>query len=131
MQNRLTHLLITAALSLATASFARADSTEARCDIYPAVSDRASASIACAFARYQGNVYTERGDGVSYHLRPTGEAPGNFVDQSGHTGYRQSGLGSAGLIFRMPAESVYVYWDPSTLRQPGGSAGIRDPLAAA
>jgi len=122
MEKRLTYLLMPAALSLSMIPFAMADSTDARCDIYPAGSDRASVSIACTFAQYQGNVYIDRSDGVSHELRPTGEAVGNFVDQSGNTVYRQAGLGSAGLIFRMPAESVYVYWDASSLEQAAGAA---------
>ena len=94
---------------------AMADSTRARCDIYPAGSDRASASIACTFSQYQGNIYIDRSDGVSHALQPTGEALGNFRDQHGNTVYRQSGLGEAGLIFRLPDESVFVYWNTASL----------------
>lgn len=53
----------------------RADSTEARCDIYPAGSDHT-----------------------------------DVIDV-----FRQSGLGSEGLIFRLPDESVYVYWNMALL----------------
>ncbi len=94
---------------------AMADSTRARCDIYPAGSDRASASIACTFSQYQGNIYIDRSDGVLHALQPTGEAVGNFRDQHGNTVYRQSGLGEAGLIFRLPDESVFVYWNAASL----------------
>lgn len=94
---------------------ALADSTRARCDIYPAGSDHASASIACTFSQYQGNIYIDRSDGISHALQPTGEAVGNFRDQHGNTVYRQSGLGEAGLIFRMADESVFVYWNAASL----------------
>ncbi|EAW39155.1 hypothetical protein [Lyngbya sp. PCC 8106] len=40
-----------------------------------------------------------------------GDQPGNFENKSGEAVYRQSGLGERGLIFRMPEESVYIYWD--------------------
>jgi hypothetical protein len=123
MQNRLTDVLMPAALLLSMVPSAMADSTEARCDIYPAGAERTSASIACTFAQYQGNVYIDRSDGVSHQLRPSGEAVGNFVDQSGNAVYRQAGLGSAGLIFRMPAESVFVYWDASSLQQAAAADG--------
>ncbi len=88
-----------------------ADSTRARCDIYPAGSDHVSASFACTFSQRQGNVNIDRSDGISHELQPTGEAVGNFRDQHGDTVYRQSGLGDQGLIFRFPVESVYVYWN--------------------
>jgi len=53
------------------------------------------------------------------------------VDQSGNVVYRRAGLGSAGLIFSMPTESVYVYWDASSLEQAGGAEDSRTaPLVA-
>ncbi len=44
-----------------------------------------------------------------------GDTPGNFLDQQGRPGYRQSGLGDQGLIFRFDDESVYVYWNTVAL----------------
>lgn len=120
MNKRLYGQVLPALLLLSSMPFAQADSARARCDIYPAGSDHASESIACTFSQYQGNVYIDRSDGVSYQLQPTGDVPGNFVDQDGNAVYRQSGLGSAGLIFRMPDESVYVYWNASSLETAAG-----------
>ena len=94
---------------------ATADSTDARCDIYPAGEDHASAMIACTFSQRQGYITIYRSDDVVHDLSPTGDAPGNYVDQTGQVVYRQSGLGKDGLIFRFPAESVFVYWDASSL----------------
>ncbi len=91
-----------------------ADSTRARCDIYPAGSDQVSASLACTFSQRQGNINIDRSDGIAHDLLPAGETAGNFRDQHGNTVYRQSGLGDQGLIFRFPDESVYVYWNTST-----------------
>lgn len=92
-----------------------ADSTPARCDIYPAGEDEVSHMIPCMFAQRQGYVTITRNDGVTHDLSPVGDAPGNFRDQEGHTVYRQSGLGDQGLIFRFPEESVYVYWNTAAL----------------
>lgn len=127
MKNVLYCEVLSALLLLTTAPLALADSTRARCDIYPAGSDHASASIACTFSQYQGNVYIDRSDGISHELLPTGDTAGNYVDQAGKPVYRQSGLGSEGLVFRMPNETVYVYWDASSLEQAAG--GEDNPTA--
>jgi hypothetical protein len=37
--------------------------------------------------------------------------PATSATRTGNAVYRQSGLGEAGLIFRFPTESVFVYWD--------------------
>jgi hypothetical protein len=87
-----------------------ADWTDARCDIYPKGSDRAEKTIPCTFGQRQGYVTITREDGVTHALTPIGDTPGNFLDQDGRPVYRQSGLGSEGLIFRLADESVYVYW---------------------
>ena len=90
----------------------RADTAQAHCDIYPAGEDRASSALDCTFSQRQGYITIVRSDEVVHELSPSGEAVGNFRDQTGRTVYRQSGLGRAGLIFRFPDESVYVYWGP-------------------
>lgn len=127
MKIRLYCPVLPALLLLTITPAALADSTKARCDIYPSGSDHASAWIPCTFSQYQGNVYIDRSDGVSHELIPTGDVVGNFVDQDGNAVYRQSGLGSAGLIFRMPTESIFVYWDASPLEQAAG--GEDNPTA--
>jgi len=104
-----------AAVAAGWVSFAAADSTEARCDIYPKGEDKASATIPCTFGQRQGNVTITRSDGITHDLVAVGDKPGNYRDEQGRAAYRQSGLGQAGLIFRLEDESVYVYWDASTL----------------
>jgi len=96
-------------------SSAAADSTDARCDIYPRGSDHTDKMIPCVFSQRQGHVTIRREDGVNHNLKPAGDAPGNFRDQHGRPVYRQSGLGSEGLIFRFEDESVYVYWNTTAL----------------
>lgn len=107
-----------ALLTLGLASAARADSVDARCDIYLKGSDTASAMLACSFSQRQGHVRIQRADGVAYELAPAGQGAGRYVDQHGKPAYRQSGLGSRGQIYRLAKESVYVYWDSAGL---GGS----------
>lgn len=100
---------------------AAADTVEARCDIYPRGEDHATAMLACSFSQRQGYVTIARSDGVIHELSPTGDTPGNFVDAEGAKVYRQSGLGKQGLIFRLPEESVYVYWATDALDGDAGS----------
>jgi hypothetical protein len=88
-----------------------ADSTQARCEIYPKGSDKLETMVPCTFGQRQGYITITREDGVTYDLSPVGDTPGNFRDQDGRAVYRQSGLGETGLIFRFPKESVFVYWD--------------------
>jgi len=97
----------------ATPSFA--DSTKARCDIYPAGSDHTDKMIGCTFSQRQGYVTITRDDGVTHELTPVGNQAGRYHDQYGHQVIRESGLGDQGLIFRLPTESIYVYWNTAAL----------------
>jgi len=110
-----TRVMAAALIAAAAAIPAAADSTEARCDIYPAGDDHLDKMIPCTFSQRQGYVTIYRSDGVTHDLSPDGDAPGNFRDQDGRTVYRQSGLGDQGLIFRFPDQSVYVYWNTAAL----------------
>lgn len=104
-------------VSLIWTASATADSTEARCDIYPAGEDHTDVMIPCTFSQRQGYITIYRSDGVTHDLSPEGDTPGNFRDQHGNRVYRQSGLGDQGLIFRFPEESVYVYWHADLLEK--------------
>jgi hypothetical protein len=88
-----------------------ADSTEARCDIYPKGSDRLDKMVRCTFSQRQGYITIARADGITYELAPVGDRPGNFRDQNGRPVYRQSGLGEMGQIFRFEDISLFVYWE--------------------
>ncbi len=111
--------IVTGAVALAWAASSMADSTAARCDIYPAGSDHTQKMIHCTFSQRQGYITITREDGVTHDLSPQGDSPGNFRDQDGRAVYRQSGLGDQGLIFRFPDESVYVYWSTAELEPAG------------
>jgi hypothetical protein len=102
--------VILPALALCLAFQSRADSVTARCDVFPLGEDRASSSGPCVFSQRQGYVTIRRDDGVTHSLAPVADVAGNFTDANGDPVYRTSGLGDAGLIFRFPRESVFVYW---------------------
>jgi len=105
-----------------------ADSTQARCEIYAKGSDKMETMVPCTFGQRQGYITITREDGVTYDLSPVGDKPGNFRDQDGHAVYRQSGLGEAGLVFRFPKESVFVYWD-NAASKPAAADNATAPFA--
>jgi hypothetical protein len=120
--------VLMAALVVSWALPCAADSTQARCEIYPKGSDKLDKMLPCTFSQRQGHITITREDGVTYDLLPVDDTPGNFRDQDGNAVYRQSGLGEAGLIFRFPTESVFVYWD-NAARAPAGADNATAPFA--
>jgi len=110
MKQKAPVVLITALLTAWSLPSA-ADSTQARCEIYAKGADKMETMVPCTFGQRQGYITITREDGVTYDLSPVGDKPGNFRDQDGRAVYRQSGLGEAGLTFRFPNESVFVWWE--------------------
>ncbi|WP_088893348.1 SH3 domain-containing protein [Leptolyngbya ohadii] len=111
---KLQSVVLAIATSLATFGVGlgvKAQTVEARCDVYPAGEDRATSSGLCSFAQRQGTVAIQLQDGRRYELQPVGTDPGNYVDQDGRAAYRQAGLDDRGQIYRLANESIYVYWD--------------------
>jgi hypothetical protein len=102
-----------------------ADWTQSRCEIYAKGSDKLEKMVPCTFGQRQGHITITRDDGITHDLSPVGDTPGNFRDQDGHAVYRQSGLAEAGLIFRFPKESLFVYWDKAA----GKPASADNPTA--
>jgi hypothetical protein len=119
--------LLASALALGQVAIVLADSTEARCDIYPKGEDHTDVVLPCRFYQAQGHVVITRSDGVEYDLTPVPDEPGSFRDQNGQDVYRETGLGTQGLIFRTPQESIFVYWNTALLE----SSGNRPPYAPA
>jgi hypothetical protein len=114
---------LAAIASLGTAVAVKADTVEARCDIYPAGQDRATSSGPCTYSQRQGFVGIQLPNGRRYDLRPVEDQPANYVDQDGKPVTRDNeGLGDRGTIFRLSNESVYVYWDPAPYGQNSGGA---------
>ncbi len=135
---------LSAIATLGTAVAVKADTVNARCDIYPAGQDRATSSGLCTFSQRQGNVGIQLPNGRRYDLRPVGNQPANYVDQNGRAVRRDNtGLGDRGVIFRLSNESIFVYWDPAPYGSsttpapsrpvaspaPGGSMAAREPSA--
>ncbi|MEH2229831.1 MAG: hypothetical protein V7K71_09315 [Nostoc sp.] len=119
------------ALAIASLSFSvsvKADTVNARCDVFPKGEDRATSSGPCTFSQRQGAVSIQLENGNSYDLLPSGNRPGNYRDRNGDAAYRQSGLGDRGQIYRLANESIFVYWDTSAN---GQNSGNRNRGAAA
>ncbi|MDZ7969298.1 MAG: hypothetical protein RM368_30865 [Nostoc sp. DedSLP03] len=125
------------ALAIASLSFpisVKADTVNARCDVFPKGEDRATSSGPCTFSQRQGAVSIQLENGNSYDLLPSGNRPGNYRDRNGDAAYRQSGLGDRGQIYRLANESIFVYWDTSANQQNSdnrnrGAAARRQPEA--
>ncbi|MFB2895234.1 hypothetical protein ACE1CI_20185 [Aerosakkonemataceae cyanobacterium BLCC-F50] len=100
--------------SLSIAIVAKADTVQARCDVFPKGEDRATSSGPCTFSQRQGFVSIQLQNGRRYELRPVGNQPGNYQDQNGQRAFRQSGLGDKGQIYRLANQSIYVYWDTAS-----------------
>jgi hypothetical protein len=109
----------TAVASLTITVAAKADTVQARCDVYPKGSDQATSSGLCTFSQRQGAVGIQLKNGTRYDLTPVGNQPGNYVDQNGRAAYRQARLGDKGQIYRLATQSIYVYWDPAPFAQQG------------
>lgn len=108
------HAAAAALLLLGKLGAVRADTVNARCDIYPKGSDTVSKVVACTFSQRQGNVAIDRADGVRHELRPQGAA-GNYIDENGRKATRSKGLGNKGQIYRLAKASIFVYWDTAGL----------------
>ncbi|MFM7424894.1 MAG: hypothetical protein ACKO7W_07885 [Elainella sp.] len=101
-------------IAVGTAVAVKADTVDARCDIYPAGQDRATSSGLCTYSQRQGFVGIQLPDGRRYDLEPSGDQPDSYVDQAGQAVRRDNeGLGNRGVIYRFSNESIYVYWDPA------------------
>ncbi|WP_375513050.1 hypothetical protein [uncultured Nostoc sp.] len=122
------NLFLAVALAITSLSFpvsVKADTVNARCDVFPKGQDRATSSGRCTFSQRQGAVSIELENGRRYDLLPEGNRPGNYRDQNGDAAYRQTGLGDKGQIYRLANESIYVYWDTASYRQNSGNRNRR------
>lgn len=108
-------LFLIAVIANSFAPLARADSVRAECGFAARNNVPPDATSACTFSQRQGYVYINVDGGPELNLSPTGEAPGNFVDQDGQAVYRRSGLGEQGVIFKLPERYLFVYWARSLL----------------
>ena len=94
---------------------AKADTTTARCDVYPRGSDTATSSDTCTFSQRQGYVTITLKDGTTYELTPSPTQAATYTDQNGRPATREDALGTEGLIYRLADVSIFVYWDDTTV----------------
>lgn len=99
----------------------KADTVNARCEVFPKGEERATSSGSCTFSQRQGAVGIQLENGLRYDLTPVGSQPGNYRDRNGRPAYRQAGLGERGQIYRLATESVFVYWNTAPNRQNSGN----------
>jgi hypothetical protein len=91
----------------ATAS--HADTVDARCELVPQGSKIAKQITSCTFSQRQGYISLQLPQGTRYDFSPQSR-PGRYSDQNGELVVRQSGMGQRGMLFRMKAHMLYVYW---------------------
>lgn len=96
---------------LAVAPPARADTVEARCDVFPAGEDRALSSGLCSFSQRQGFVTIRLQNGDTVELRPNATKADAFVDAKGQPARRDILEGKRGHVYRLATRSIFVYWD--------------------
>ena len=85
-------LTIATTLALAWTNYCAADTTKARCDIYPKGQDHTTKVIGCDFSQRQGYVTITRADGVTHDLSPVGDSPGRVARITGPRARRSSSL---------------------------------------
>lgn len=108
--------LATTVASLGIAFSAQADTTEARCDVYPRGSDTATSYGPCTFSQRQGYVTITLEDGTTYELTPSPNQAATYTDQNGRPATREDGgLGDAGVIYRLADVSIFVYWSTESV----------------
>ncbi len=131
---KLSNSLFAAVLTIASMGFAvaaKADTVQARCDVFPKGSDKATSSGPCTFSQRQGVVGIQLQNGKRYDLVPVGNQPGNYRDQNGRAAYRQAGLGDTGQIYRLATESIFVYWNTGSSSPSSGSSSSTGSSVAA
>jgi hypothetical protein len=65
----------------------------------------------CSYSQHQGAVYIDIADGTSYALSPVGSHAGTYVnDRTQDKVYRKSGLGSEGVIYQFPSETIHILY---------------------
>jgi hypothetical protein len=88
-----------------------ADSTQARCEIYPKGSDKMETMVPCTFGQRQGHITITRQDGVTYDLSPVGDRPRQLPGSGRARGPSSERARRGGADLPFPTESLIVYWD--------------------
>ena len=104
------YLLFIAMAAMLASPSTQADSARAECGFGGSVDAPRGETSACTFSQRQGYINIVIDGGAGFDLRPTGDAPGNYIGADGQAVYRRSGLGDQGLIFKLPDQFLFVYW---------------------
>ncbi|MGF1460147.1 MAG: hypothetical protein ACFBSG_14120 [Leptolyngbyaceae cyanobacterium] len=128
MMSRLSTFSVSLCAAIATvglATSARADTAQARCDVYPIGEDTATSYGPCTFSQRQGFVTLTLEDGTTYELVPDPNQANTYTDQYGQRAIREDGLGEIGTIYRLADVSIFVYWDGGETS--ANTAAINEP----
>ncbi len=114
-QPRKISLLSSAACLLFCGSISTADTLRSECGLSSSAEIAPETTSACTFSQRQGYISVRIDGGPTFDFSPTGDSPGNYLDQDGKLIYRKSGLGDAGQLFQLPNNYLYVFWYPDLL----------------
>jgi hypothetical protein len=90
----------------------------ARCEIYSAGEDQASAVVPCTFSQHQWIVTITLKNGPNYELSPSPTEFNSFTDSAGRPALRELlDSGNIGQIYRLADQSIYVYWDTAGISE--------------
>ncbi|WP_338461009.1 hypothetical protein VZH09_07470 [Synechococcus elongatus IITB7] len=87
----------------------RADTVQARCDIY-ANDGPVTYSGLCSFSQRQGVVGIQLPDGRRFDLLPDRDRANTYTDLEGRPATRQLREGQ-GHVYRLAQQSIFVFWD--------------------
>jgi hypothetical protein len=90
-----------------------ADTTQARCDVYPKGDDKATSSGLCSFSQRQGYVSIELKGGQRIELKPDAVKPNTYVDAKGKPARREILEANRGQVYRLASQSIFLFWDPA------------------
>lgn len=80
-----------------------------RCQIYTGKS--LSYEQPCSYTQRQGAVHIVLADSGEFSFSPVGNKPGTYInDGTREKVYRKSGLGSKGVIYDTPAQSIHILY---------------------
>ncbi len=82
-----------------------------RCEVYSKGQKKPSSTLSCAYSQHQGGVNLDLSNGDTFSLQPTGSKPGTYINMANDEKvYRKSNLGSKGVVYQFPRESIYLYY---------------------
>jgi hypothetical protein len=119
MRMKRLQLLAAALLGLAAVVMATpvmADTTQARCDVFPKGEDKASSSGLCSFSQRQGFVSIEFKGGTRIQLKPNESQPNAFFDAQGKPAPREMLEANRGQVYRLANQSIFVFWDTASYK---------------